>query len=450
VTSSATTIAQIIDQRPLSALQIRVFVLCALVVFIDGYDLQAMGLALPALSQTWGVPPSSFGWALAASLVGVGVGSAFVAPLGDRWGRRPLLLLGVVVIGCSSLGTTLSANMQHLIMWRLLTGIGLGVCQSNATALTAEYAPLQSRATIMTIMGCNIALGALVAGFTAPWVIERGGWQGLFVVGGVLPLALFLALLVGVPESVRLLISRGIKDARIAKVLRAMAPDVDPTAVEPDRREVVQSDSFMDLVRPPYFERTWRLWLIFAGNALLLYTLVSWLPTLLGEAGWSQADALRGVVAQQVGGIVGALALSWCVDRGHTVAALIYSYSITGIVALLFAVVPPTGPAWWFMLAVLGAGISGGMFTIIALGAIFYPPVLRATGFGWAAAMARIGAVLGPLLAGWILAWGLPSAKIMGMLAGPVLICALAAWSLKSVLRRIQQDEIQAAAKAVA
>src|SRR5580698_143975 len=126
---------------PLSALQIRIFLLCALIVLLDGYDLQAMGLAVPALSRQWHLAPSAFTIAQSASLLGLGLGSAFIAPLGDRLGRRPLLLGGMGIILITSLGATTASAPWQLAVWRFLVGLGLGVCQSNASALTAEYAP---------------------------------------------------------------------------------------------------------------------------------------------------------------------------------------------------------------------------------------------------------------------------------------------------------------------
>lgn len=439
--AAALTLEQVINERPLSGLQIRVVFLCSLVVFIDGYDLQAMALAVPTLSEVWRLSPAGFSWALAASMVGMAVGSIFLAPLGDRFGRKPVVIAGLLLMGTSSLAVITSTEPSHLAFWRCWVGIGLGMCHGNATALTAEYAPLRRRAMLMTLMGCNVAFGALVAGFIAPWLIQHHGWQAIFVIGGVLPIVLALLLIFAVPESLQLLFARQPDGVRLAAILTRMAPDVDPRKLVAAAK-FAPIDSVFALLKPPLRERTLRLWLIYGCNAFLLYLLISWLPVFLNGAGWSRPDALRGIIMLQLGGIAGALLLSWVVDRGRAVLALIFAYLASAATALLFIVLPPRGALWPVLIIVLGGGISGAMFALMAIGAIFYPPTLRATGFSWTAAVARIGAVLGPLAGGWVLSAGVAPTNIIALLAIPAVLSAIIALTLKEVLRKAQQDEV--------
>jgi MFS transporter, AAHS family, 4-hydroxybenzoate transporter len=386
---------------PLSGLQIRVFLLCSLIVLLDGYDLQAMGLAVPALATTWHLAPSAFTLAQTASLVGLGLGSAFIAPFGDRLGRRPLLLAGLLVLLATALGAATAATPLQLAVWRLLMGLGLGIGQSNASALTAEYAPLARRATLMTLMGVCVALGGVLAGLTAPQVIAAAGGRGLFLVGAALALLALLTSLVGLPES----------PARAAA-----APG--------------EGGGLLALLRPPYRERTLRLWLVYGLSAMLLYFLISWLPQFLINAGWSPAQASHGMALLQFGGIAGALVQAWLVDRRRTITALVGGYGMTLVTALLFAL-PGAAPAWPVLLVLMGSGVAGVLMSIIALGAIFYPPPIRVTGFGWAGAVTRIGAVLGPLAGGWILAAGISPQVTLGLIALPALLCIIGTLSMR-------------------
>jgi AAHS family 4-hydroxybenzoate transporter-like MFS transporter len=387
---------------PLSALQIRVFLLCSLIVLLDGYDLQAMGLAVPALAAAWHLAPSVFTLAQTASLVGLGLGSAFIAPFGDRLGRRPLLLAGLLVLLLTALGAATATTPWQLAGWRLLMGLGLGIGQSNASALTAEYAPLARRATLMTLMGVCVALGGVLAGLTAPQVIAAAGWRGVFLVGAALALLALLTTAVGLPES----------------------PAI-PAPAAP-----AKGGSLLALLRPPYRERTLRLWLVYGLSAMLLYFLVSWLPQFLINAGWSPARASHGMALLQFGGIAGALVQAWLVDRRRTITALVGGYGMTLVTALLFAL-PGTAPAWPVLLVLMGSGVAGVLMSIIALGAIFYPPPIRVTGFGWAGAVTRIGAVLGPLAGGWILAAGLSPQMTLGLSAVPALLCIIGTLSMR-------------------
>lgn len=435
------TVDHVIDERPISALQIRVIVLCSLVAFVDGFDLQTMALAVPTLIEVWELPAAAFGYAQSASLVGMAIGSVFLGPLGDRLGRKPVMIGGLIFMGGASLGVIFSTEPNHLVFWRTLVGIGYGTIHGNATALTAEYAPLRRRAVLMTVMGSHVALGALVAGLVAPWLIALMGWEGLFIVGAVMPVILAAALLLA-PDSLQLLSARRPDDPRVAAILRRLAPDVDVRQLRAaTARATPVRGSVLDLLRPPLRERTWRLWLIYGATTFLLYLLLSWLPVLLGGAGWSQADALRGIVWFQLGGIIGGVAISWLVDRGRAVGALIGCYGATAAIAVLFSLLPPIGLVWSTLIVAIGVSLSGAMFALMALGALFYPPVVRATGFGWTAAVSRLGAVAGPLAGAGVLALGLPSSRIIALLAVPAALCVLISLSLRTVLRRIETGE---------
>ena len=399
----------------LSALQIRVFLLCALVVFLDGYDLQAMGLVVPTLARQWQVTSAAFTMAQTASILGLGLGSAFIAPWGDRLGRRPLLLGGLALIMVTSLGAATAQSTWQLAGWRLLVGLGLGVGQSNASALTAEYAPLPRRATIMTLMGVCVAFGAMLAGLTAPQVIAVAGARGLFLVGAALPLLALIVCVVALPESPAILARTTTAAAGNGGTLRA-------------------------LLRPPFRERTLRLWLVYGLSAMMLYFLMSWLPQFLINAGLAPAQASHGIALLQFGGIGGSLVQAWLVDRRRPIAALIGAYVMTLSIALVFAVFGVVA-AWPLLLVLMGSGIAGVVMSIIALGAIFYPTAIRATGFGWAGAVSRIGAVLGPLAGGWLLASGVGSRTTLGLIAVPALLCILGTLAMRRSILGARADQ---------
>jgi AAHS family 4-hydroxybenzoate transporter-like MFS transporter len=254
---------------------------------------------------------------------------------------------------------------------------------------------------------------------TAPQVLAASGWRGLFLVGAVLPLVALGAATVGLPESPQL-------EARRAG------------AGHPGRA-AVGGGTLMALLRPPYRERTLRLWLVYALSAMLMYFLVSWLPVILAAAGWSAARAPRSVALLQFGGIIGSLVQAWLVDRHRTIAALVGGYSVTLVTAVLIAV-PGTAPAWPVLLLLMGSGIAGVMMSIIALGAIFYPPQIRVTGFGWAGAVTRVGAVLGPLAGGWIIAAGVAPRTTLGLVAVPAGLCILGTLAMRRCVAEAQND----------
>jgi AAHS family 4-hydroxybenzoate transporter-like MFS transporter len=428
-------IGRLIDDAPLRGLQIWVIVLCGMVVFLDGYDIQTMSLAVPSLAAQWSLPASSFSFALSAALVGIALGAALVAPLGDRVGRRAIIIGAMVVVGAASVATGLSTSVGAVVLWRLITGVGLGASMPNATALTSEYVPARRRAALVTLMYCNIALGAFTAGFVAPPILEAFGWQGIFFVGGIFPLGLAALLAFTAPESVRFLVARKPGDPRIRKILGRLAPGVSAGDVYAAAHDRVKRQSVLEVLGPAYRSRTLLLWCTFGLNLFVLYLLISWLPTLLRSAGWAPAQALQGSVMIQAGGIIGGLFLSWCVDRGKTVVAMISAYGVTAIALGLFAVLPSSGWSWWLLLLVIGGGTSGGQFALNALAASFYPPVIRATGVGWAQAVGRVGAILSPLIGGWVVQQQFAPIHVLGMLVVPVGVCAASVMLLPKALK---------------
>ncbi|MBK9252481.1 MAG: MFS transporter [Proteobacteria bacterium] len=418
-------IQDLIDSRPLSGTQIFVIVVCALSVVFDGFDLQVMALTVPALSQAWGLPPPQFSAALSASLFGMGLGAAFLAPLGDRYGRRAMLVLSLIAVGIGALACAGAQNVTQLAVFRFITGIGLGVSMPNAIALTADYAPRARRSALVTAMYCNTATGALVAGLSAPWIVARLGWQGPFLVGGVLPIAAALLLLV-TPESLKFLLHRRPGHASIARILRRIAPAVDPATVYVAPPPDVSSGGMRDLFAPSYRLRTLWLWLAFAMNAFILYLLVSWLPTLLLAAGWSASQAQQAVAFNQAGGILGGLLLAWLMDRLGGERILLVGFLVSAASLLLFLVAPSGFWTWGALLLVIGACIGGAQFALPSLGTRYYPAAILSTGTGWGSAAARVGAFVAPLLGGALMAGGMTTQNLLTLLALPALVAAVA------------------------
>jgi AAHS family 4-hydroxybenzoate transporter-like MFS transporter len=430
-------VRQLIDERPLAPLQKLIIVLCGLVVLLDGYDIQTMALAVPSLATQWGILPSKFGLALSASLIGLMVGAGLLAPLGDKYGRRPLLIGGMALLGVASLGTIFSTIPAHLVFWRFVTGLGLGASMPNGTALTSEYMPARRRAALVTLMFCNMAVGAFVAGFTAPAIIETWGWRGIFVVGGVLPLLVSLVLFVSAPESVRFLLARDPDDPRIRKILLRIAPDANAAFVRSEA-QTAERHSVLALFAREYRLRTLLIWCAFILNLFVLYTLISWIPTLLRGAGWAAANASRGVGIINAGGVVAGLLISALVDRNRTQPAMLVAYIGVAVSLALFMILP-SGAIWWLLLAVIGGGTSGAQMTLNSLAAEIYPPVIRATGVGWATSIGRVGAALAPLVAAAVVGRQVAPLSVLGLLIIPVLACALSVVLLLAAMRAVHR-----------
>jgi AAHS family 4-hydroxybenzoate transporter-like MFS transporter len=366
----------------------------------------------------------------------MGLGAAFMGPLGDRYGRRTVLALTLVIVGLASLASAFAGTIWQLALCRLFTGAALGAGLANAYALAADFMPRRRRAGLITLTYCNTATGALVAGLIAPFAIGHWGWQSAFVIGGALPLLLSVALVTSAPESIKFLLHRRPGNSAIAQVLARLAPRVAVDTVYLAPHAKALAGSVRDLFTRGFRTPTLLMWTGFAMNSFNLYLLVSWLPTLLTGAGWSANQAIRAMSFNQLGGMIGGVSLGWMMDRFGPERTLASSFLVNAAALALFLIVPSGFLSWGALLLVIGAGTGGAQFAIVSLAATLYPSSILATGSGWASAVARIGAVASPLVGGALIAAGVNPTQVIAGLAGPAVICAISMLALSRARRR--------------
>jgi AAHS family 4-hydroxybenzoate transporter-like MFS transporter len=372
-------------------------VLLAGVFVMEGYDLNAMALAVPRLKNALGLEPASFGWVFSALLVGIGVGGATLAPLGDRLGRRPLIVFGCLGVALSTLATSLAASIPAFLAWRFLTGFALGACLPNVSALSAELAPERLRATLMSVVSAGIPLGLALAGLLTPSVVAAGGWQGLFVVPGLfaalLALALGFALVGGAP---------GVSPA----APRAKAPQI-------------------ELFRGPWVVPFAVFAIILSLNAMNLYLLNSWLPTVLPKAGFSLDAAARLAGVVQLAGLAIGVLVSVLIDRWRPGPTLVGAFALMALCFLAIGATEPDAGRWTLLLMVGMGGASAGGMALPALCAYLFPPRLLSSAVGMGVLVARIGAILGPPLGQLMLGANVAPRLFLAAAAGPAALCAL-------------------------
>ena len=395
-------IVDFIDRQPVGGFQIKLLLMCAAVLFLDGFDTQAIGYVAPALAKEWGLTTrAALGPVFSAGLFGLMIGALVFGPLADRVGRKTIIILSTAAFGIGALATVLTHDITTLLVIRFLTGLGLGGAMPNAIAMTAEYNPHRRRATMVMIMFCGFSIGAALGGFLAADLIPRFGWRSVFLVGGIAPLILVPILVWRLPESVRFVAATSHAHERVAELLRVISPSA---SFAPGAQFVVHEARLggvpvLHLFREGRTAVTLLLWIIFFMSLLDIYFLASWLPTVLNDLGASVSTAVLIGSMLQVGGVVGTFALGSIIDRfSFRALALVYLgavFAVAAIGQLGHAAIPVS-------IAIFAAGfcVVGGQIAANALTANYYPTSVRATGVGWALGIGRIGSIIGPLVAG--------------------------------------------------
>ena len=207
-TSAAIDVGQLLDEGPFTGFQKVVVLLAALSIVMDGFDGQLIGFAIPVIMKEWGVTRGAFAPVVAAGLIGMAVGSACAGLFADRFGRRWAVIGSVLVFGTATSAIGLAPDLLTIACLRFIAGLGIGGALPTSTTMTAEFAPLRRRTLAVTATIVCVPLGGMLAGLFTSAVLPSQGWRALFFIGGALPLALSLLLLVGLPESPRFLARR--------------------------------------------------------------------------------------------------------------------------------------------------------------------------------------------------------------------------------------------------
>ncbi len=393
-------VSHFLDEHGLGAFQIKLIVWSALLAMIDGYDIGAIAFAAPHLIQEWHIPPKSLGLVLSASNIGVLFGSQIFGWIGDRYGRKTALILANLLFGAFTFAAASATDLTQLSALRLVAGLGIGGVIPNLVAINVESAPRNLRATLAIIAAGLVPLGGALAGFTSAALVPQYGWQILFEIGGIVPIVLALAAIMGLPESIKFMTIHESQRPKMEALLAAIRPGF---KAPPNARFVVEDEQQspsnpIHLFGHGLAAITPLTWLMFACNLMGYFFLISWTPTLMGAAHVAPATAALAGAALQVGGTVGALVLCWWLQRARFLAiAILFVIAVPVVGSIGYAGLTSTTAliVATFFAGALVLGIQSG---INVVGAMIYPTSLRANGSGWQLGIGRLGAIAGPFL----------------------------------------------------
>ncbi len=425
-------IRQLIDEKPISSLQLRVVFGCFALNMLDGFDVLAIAFTAPTISQEWQLTPYMLGIIFSAGLIGMTLGAAFIAPFTDVIGRRAMILLSLTAIAVSMALTGMTTSAGQMIVMRIITGLGIGSILASLTSLVAEYTPARKRSLMVGFMQVGYPLGATAGGFAAVWLIELSGWPAVFYCGSLLSFAALVLTYLFLPESMEFLSSRQPRGAldRINRILDRM--DWPRLQAMPEAPPVVVKPSVKQILTPEY--RTWTLllWTGFFMAFLTLYFLFSWVPKITVDAGLPIDMGIYVGTAQNFGAFLGGVTLGYLSDR-FGVRPLIICFFSGGVIAMLvFGFSPPEVGLLLVLAFLIGFCVLGGFVGFYISAACLYHTEVRTTGIGWSIGAGRTGAIIGPYLGGVFINMGYPTSVNFIIFAVPLILACIAIYLMRA------------------
>ncbi|GHC83381.1 MFS transporter [Novosphingobium pokkalii] len=384
---------------------IAVMWLCFVLNMVDGVNVFALTYVAPALQQQFGVGASAFSIVFSAGLVGMAAGGLGVAPLADRFGRRPIVLMALALMAGAMIASALATGIWTLALARVIVGLGIGTVLASITALSAGFAPDRMRHVATGVPQAGYPIGATIAGFVVAPLLPVHGWQAVFVGAGLVSLALIPICWFALPEA---------PDRAVARDMPARARASLGTALGGARRR-----------------NTALMWLCTINGFMALYFIASWITKLAIQAGLAPGDAIVASAIYNGGAFVGTIALSFLATRWDLRWLMLAMLCGASVLFLVFGAVAM--PLWVLLVVcfLIGITLQGGVNCNYPLAASLYPAEVRATGIGWAMGVGRAGALLGPVIGGAAMGAGLPLVAVFAIFCVPMLLTGLCAVAIR-------------------
>lgn len=401
-------IHKVVDEAKFNGFHARILFWCLLIIIIDGYDIAVAGTALPAIMSQMGVDASTAGFMASSALFGMMFGAVFLGALSDRIGRRYTIAICVFLFSVFTAAAGFTNDPVTFSVMRFLAGLGIGGVLPNIVAQMTEYSPLKIRSLLTTGMFSGYALGGILAAVLGKTLIGQYGWQAVFIAAGA-PVLLIPFILKTMPESLAFLLRKGDKE-HLRETVHKLVPEV---RLAPDAEFVMPaSDAPKGVPVAALFHdgrgfSTLMFWVAFFTGLFMVYALSSWLAKLMAMAGYDLGSALSFVIALNIGAMIGAIGGGWLADRFHIKWVLVSMYAL-GAVFLYLMTFKTSTQVLYVIIAAVGACSTGAQIVAYAYCGQYYPMAIRSTGIGVASGVGRLGAIMAPLLIGYIVALNLP------------------------------------------
>jgi AAHS family 4-hydroxybenzoate transporter-like MFS transporter len=427
--SSSIDLDELIDGQKVGASVIIFLVLAILAVVADGFNIAVMGVVAPDLVRNWHMSPHALLPLQLAGVAGLLIGAPTLGSLGDRIGRKRVIVFALLVFGGLALVSMAARNPLQLVVLRFLTGVGLGGLIPNVIALTAEVAPKRLRGMFIIIVNFGVPAGFALPGLVSASLVPIYGWPVLFLFGGLLSLGVCACASLLLPESIRYMLYRGDRAAEVTRMARQFRPDL---AIDAHTQftMAVQQGGHGGSPRRLFSEGlgviTPLLWIVLAANQFTNFFMVSWLPLLLRSVGAGTQRIGLTTTMYSIGGILGGLALVFIIDQ-LGVLPIVALFAIGVPVVALIGLPHLSAIMIAAVITFAGFCVTGNNFGINAVLGTLYPTPIRSMATGWGQALGRVGALLAQVAGGMLLTRHVPFGEVFIAPAASLFIAAIAA-----------------------
>ncbi len=379
-----------------------ILILCLFFIMIfDGYDVVIYGATIPLLKADWGISDIVAGTIGSYTTIGTAIGAVLFGLYADRFGKKRIIIFTTFLFSFFTLLSGFATSPIFFILCRIIAGLGFGGVMPNIAALISEYAPTKHRAAIISFIFCGYSVGAMTASFSGQVLLEKFGWQPVYWIGG-LPLLLLPFMIRTIPESISSLIKQ--RDTQgIVTVLRKIEPSLSKDIqIAYDQQKQLQKSSVRDLFKNKLGFSTLMFWLSCFCTFILMYSLNTWLPTLMMNVGYDLKSSLVFVAVLQIGAIIGTMAFGNLIQILGFKRVLIPLY-IVGAVSLVLIGYSKNIYIAYLLIAIIGAASVGLQNMSNAYVAQYYSVDVRAAALGSTMAFGRIGSIIAPTYMGILL-----------------------------------------------
>jgi AAHS family 4-hydroxybenzoate transporter-like MFS transporter len=411
-----------LDNVKFSRFHVRVLLIGALAMLVDGFDLGVLSWVLPKLSDDFGVSRTSLTWVLSMQQAGMVLGAYFIAPIADQIGRRKLLMWCLLAVSATCFVTIFTNSVPALAVCRLLTGMFASSVIANMVALTSELAPARKRATMVTIVLAGAMPGALLGSFMQGYLLVPYGWHIAFWMGAAMPLLLLPVMYFFLPESPKFLAARNHEDPRLLAIVASLMPQDEPvTIAAPAVREARPKSITLvrDLFRPGLALPTVLLWLAFISSFGFISAAL-WKTTVFHDV--IGLDFGKVALTTSLGtafGFLGMVTIGFMIDR-FGFKAIVPSYFIVAAGGAVMMGLLAPGPGMFVALAINAMAQHAAHAGLASVASTLYPTRNRATGVGWAYGAGRIASIVGPFYGALALNYHWGAVGYFFLLAGPL------------------------------